>query len=132
MVSLIDSLTAEDAPYDLTLDAKTGDELAAEPPWPKVVVTSAKPLADARLVLQMLEIDAQRGDDPAQRFAIGRLVAVTEDGVELEISREVMPVLETEAGLTVDNICPACTAKILTGHPIAMHEGRAFHQWCVR
>jgi hypothetical protein len=132
VVTLLDLLTAEDAPYELTIEIKASDELPADPPWPKVKVTTAKPLADARLVLQMIEIDAQRGDEPGQRFAIGRLVAVTEDGVELEISREVMPVLETEAGQTVENVCPACTARILTGHPVVMLEGRAYHRWCVR
>jgi hypothetical protein len=132
VVALLDLLTAEDAPYELTIETKTGDELPAEPPWPKVKVTMARPLSDARLVLQMLEVDAQRGDEPGQRFAIGRLVAVTADGVELEISREVMPVLETEAGPTIDNVCPACEKKILVGHPITMHLGRAFHEWCIR
>jgi hypothetical protein len=132
VVALLDLLTAEDAPYELTIEIKAGDELPADPPWPKVKVMAAKPLTDARLMLQMLEVDAQRGDEPGQRFAIGRLVAVTEDGVELEISREVMPVLETESGQTVENVCPACTARILTGHPVTMLEGRAYHRWCVR
>jgi len=132
VVDLLDMLTAPDAPYEISLDTKEGDTFDVAPPWPKVKVVSSQEAAPAQLFLQMFEMEAARDGEEPQKFAVGRLVALTAGGVELEINREVLPVLETEDGPTVEVICPACTRKILQGQTIKVHEDRAYHGWCIR
>jgi hypothetical protein len=125
-------ISSEDSPYEFSLETETGAVLKAEAPYPTLTIKSATEPEPATILMQVFEAEATRDGALPQKFAIGRLVALTEKGVELELHREVIPVSEDEGGEIVDmTTCPACRRRIV-GTLHTVHEGRAYHTWCIK
>lgn len=121
---LVEMLNDRDAPYEIDLKIERGDRLRGEGHFPDLLVTQARVVDVKRMLWHIVRVNTEDGDD----YAIGRLIAQTEDGEEIELDRQAIPT-NAEAGARDRSICSACGMRILD-EPVWIGELR-YHSACV-
>ncbi len=125
-----DLLASLDAPYDIALGAEEGDVLLAAPPYPDLTIDDAHVSEVKSLFYQTVFVTATMAEsDRSRRMLIGRLMAVTTEGAEIEIHREVLPAEALETGVDITT-CGACGGNIPHGEAVVLESG-AYHPSCL-
>ena len=120
----------QESPHEFSLGLRSGDELDAPPPYPKLTVIAEHEIYVRRLVWQVVQTRAVLGER-TEELSVCRLVAELEgDAGEVELHREIIP-SEACVQLPVDRSqCAACGRAILGEDGIEV-DGRAYHDGCV-
>ena len=128
----IDLVASPDAPYDFPLGGvDEGTVLAGQDEYPDLEVQSVEEVPVDRIVWQLLRVTTIEPEpDPGERLFVGRLVAVLQNGQEVEIGeRSVMPAELIETGVDTSR-CEACFGAIRDNR-YEIIDGHAYHNECV-
>jgi len=123
-------VSSQEAPYEIPLNVEAGAIFQAAPPFPDIVVDQVH-MADVESIhYQTLVITATMAEsDREQRIVIGRLMAITAGGAEVELQRHALPLEAVESGVDVAK-CAACGGNIPHGEALVLDSG-AYHQRCL-
>jgi len=123
-------VSSQEAPYELPLGVEVGAICRAAPPFPDIEVQGTDVVEIDRLYYQTLRVTAtMERSDREQSIIVGRLMAVTKDGAEVEIQRHALPVEAVEHNVDTTR-CAACGGNIPHGEA-RIHEDRAYHSICL-
>jgi len=105
-------LGSEDAGPAIDLGVREGQLLPTQPPLPAAEVVKAVKVDVKHLFYHVVQVKAMdEHGDREEDIAIGRLVAVTEQGAEIEFEREAHPVDAVSGEVNVSR-CDACGGEI--------------------
>lgn len=125
-----DLVSSQEAPYEIPLGVEEGATFQAAPPFPDLAVDQVHIAEVDKLYYQTLLTTAtSENSDREQRIIIGRLMAVTTDGGEVEIQRHALPMEAIEKGVDVTR-CAACGGNIPHGEARIL-EDAAYHANCL-
>lgn len=122
---------SHDAPYDFRLGLETGVILQGTGHYPDLEVQSVieQPVKEIRW--QLLRAKAEHPQQEGkENLIIGRLVAVLENGNEVEVGdRTVLPAEMVETGIDMTT-CASCGRKNLQPNTMKVHEDSAYCPVC--
>ena len=122
-------LSAQEGPYSWTLKTAEGDRFICKPPYPTLEVTEVINAPVKELVWQSIRA---RGDhaNGSGEIIVGRLVALLENGNEVEMQRTAIGAAAVEPDKSPKE-CGRCGLKIWAGPRVDL-DGVYFHAGCVR
>jgi len=117
-------------PYLFERGDEPGTIYPGAAPFPDLSLVASMTTPIEKLEYQTMEVEAS-GDFSERResFYVGRLVAILENGTEVEFGREVLAKSAIKQGVEVV-ACEACGRKIPSGEAVIL-DGVAYHSHCV-
>lgn len=130
--NFLKSFEGWDSPYlgRLSLDSRAGDKIVTDDPSRGVVVIEKNTILNiTALYQQIVKVCRESSGESAY---IRRTVARLEDGNEIDIAEP----MALDAGLVETGIdtsmCAACEMKITSPVDLQLHEGKAYHRYCLQ
>lgn len=117
--------------YEMDSSVVDGTKWEARPPLPDLAAFESREIHVRRLFVHQVAVEA-RADERGKvaRYIVSRLVAETEENEEIEISRTVQPLVESQDSDVDFTVCGACGGNIPEGMA-EIYEGVAYHSRCM-
>lgn len=119
------------APYDFQLGLESGVTLQGSGHFPDLEIQSVVEQPVKEIKWQMLRAKAVHpNQDGEENLIIGRLIAVLENGSEVEVGdRTVLQAEMVETGVDMTT-CASCRRQNLQPEGMVVHEGQAYCPMC--
>jgi len=117
-------------PYGFSVDDEPGTIYAGAAPFPDLSLVKSITTPITALVYQTSEVEASADfSERRGRYYVGRLVAILENGQEVEFGREAIAVDAVKGGIDA-SFCDSCGRSIPKGEAVVI-DGCAYHAECV-
>lgn len=129
--SWCEMIAASDSKIEFPLGVEKGSVWQTKPPYPDLMAVDVEEIQVRRFMFQRLSVVARMDEtDEEGHVQVSRLVAELENGAQIELSKIVEPVTNSEPSED-DNICRACDLPIVDETEKIFHDGRPYHRRCM-
>jgi hypothetical protein len=127
-MKLVEQLSRPDSPYDFSLDLEQGRVLEGDSEYPDLEIEDVKTSAVKEVKVQVFRLKETCGE---RAVIMRRLVAVLEGDQEIDVGERFAIDASFVDNQADTSKCNACFKEIKRPQDLVMHEGKAYHDYCM-